>query len=98
MLTRTSHATCVFLLLLLVLIAGCDTHQDAGTSVMPENTGRQPALPAEAAGASLKAFHMQSAMDYVASATCREQPGFQRFIASRADALEAQGIHIDLME
>ena len=48
--------------------------------------------------AYLKAFHMQSAMDYVASAAYREQPSFQRFIAARADALEAQGIHVDLMD
>ena len=45
----------------------------------------------------LKAFHIQSAMDYVASAAYLEQPEFQRFIATRADALEAQGIHVDLM-
>ncbi|MGB5438192.1 MAG: thioredoxin fold domain-containing protein, partial [Gammaproteobacteria bacterium] len=48
--------------------------------------------------AYLKAFHMQSAMDYVASAAYREQPSFQRFIAARAVALEAQGIHVDLMD
>lgn len=48
--------------------------------------------------AYLKAFHMQSAMDYVASAAYREQPSFQRFIAARAAALEAQGIHVDLMD
>jgi thioredoxin-related protein len=48
--------------------------------------------------AYLKAFHAQSSMDYVASQAYREQPDFQRFIAARADALEAQGIHVDLME
>ena len=48
--------------------------------------------------AYLKAFHTQSSMDYVASQAYREQPDFQRFIAARAAALEAQGIHIDLME
>jgi len=48
--------------------------------------------------AYLKAFHIQSSMDYVASYAYREQPDFQRFIAARADALEAQGIHVDLME
>lgn len=46
----------------------------------------------------LKAFHVQSAMDYVASAAYLEQPSFQRFIGARADALEAQGVHINLME
>ena len=48
--------------------------------------------------AYLKAFHVQSAMDYVASQAYLEQPAFQRFIGARADALEAQGIHVDLMQ
>jgi thioredoxin-related protein len=48
--------------------------------------------------AYLKAFHTQSSMDYVASGAYLEQPEFQRFIAARASELEAQGIHIDLME
>ena len=48
--------------------------------------------------AYLKAFHTQSAMDYVASKAYLDQPEFQRYIADRADALEAKGIHIDLME
>jgi len=48
--------------------------------------------------AYLKAFHVQSSMDYVASGGYREQPSFQRFVASRADALEEQGIHVDLMD
>ena len=48
--------------------------------------------------AYLKAFHLQSSMDYVLSGAYREQPSFQRYIQTRADALEAQGVHIDLME
>jgi thioredoxin-related protein len=48
--------------------------------------------------AYLKAFHTQSSMDYVASKAYLEQPEFQRYIADRAAALEAKGIHIDLME
>ena len=48
--------------------------------------------------AYLKAFHTQSAIDYVASGAYREQPSFQRFIAARADALEARGVHVDLMK
>lgn len=48
--------------------------------------------------AYLKAFHLQSSMDYVLSGAYREQPSFQRYIQARADALEAQGVHIDLME
>jgi hypothetical protein len=46
----------------------------------------------------LKAFHLQSAMDYVLSRAYLEQPSFQRYIQARADALEARGIHIDLMQ
>jgi len=48
--------------------------------------------------AYLKAFHIQSSMDYVASGAYREQPSFQRFIAARAAALEEQGAHINLMD
>jgi len=48
--------------------------------------------------AYLKAFHVQSSLDYAASGAYREQPSFQRFIAARAEALEAQGIHVDIME
>ena len=50
------------------------------------------------AEAYLRSFHIQSVMDYVASGAYLEQPSFQRFIAARADALEAQGIHVDLMD
>ncbi len=46
--------------------------------------------------AYLRAFHLQSSLDYVASGAYREQPNFQRYIAARADRLEAQGIHVDL--
>ncbi len=48
--------------------------------------------------AYLKSFHTQAAMDYVLSGAYLEQPSFQRFVQARADALEAQGIHIDLMD
>jgi thioredoxin-related protein len=48
--------------------------------------------------AYLKSFHVQSSMDYVASGAYLEQPSFQRFIAARAAALEAQGVHVDIME
>jgi thioredoxin-related protein len=48
--------------------------------------------------AYLKAFHTVSAMDYVASRAWLEYPEFQRYIAARARRLEAQGVHIDLME
>ena len=45
----------------------------------------------------LKSFHIQSAMDYVSSKAYLTQPEFQRYISARADELEAQGIHVDLM-
>ena len=48
--------------------------------------------------AYLKAFHIQSVLDYVLSSAYQAQPSFQRYIAARADALEAQGIHVDIME
>ncbi len=48
--------------------------------------------------AYLKAFHTQSVLDYVASAAYKTQPNFQRYISKRADRLEAQGVHIDLMK
>lgn len=48
--------------------------------------------------AYLKSFHLQSVMDYAASGAYKSQPSFQRFISDRADRLEKQGIHINLME
>jgi thioredoxin-related protein len=50
------------------------------------------------AEAYLKAFHVQSVLDYVASGAYKTQPSFQRFVQARAEALEAEGVHIDLME
>jgi thioredoxin-related protein len=50
------------------------------------------------AEAYLRSFHIQSVMDYVASGAYLEQPSFQRFISARADALEAQGVLVDLMD
>jgi thioredoxin-related protein len=46
----------------------------------------------------LKAFHIQSILDYVASRAYLEQPEFQRFIEARADALRARGVEVNLME
>jgi thioredoxin-related protein len=48
--------------------------------------------------AYLKAFHIQSVLDYVASGAYQRQPNFQRFIQARAEALETQGIHVDIMD
>lgn len=48
--------------------------------------------------AYLKSFHIQSVMDYISSAAYKSQPNFQRYIGTRADKLEAQGVHVDLMD
>lgn len=48
--------------------------------------------------AYLKAFHVQSSMDYVASNAYRQQPSFQRYIEDRADALRERGHTIQLMK
>ncbi|MCU7904283.1 MAG: thioredoxin fold domain-containing protein [Candidatus Thiodiazotropha sp. (ex Epidulcina cf. delphinae)] len=48
--------------------------------------------------AYLRTFHIHAAMDYVLSGSYREQPNFQRFVQARAEAMQEQGIEIDLME
>lgn len=48
--------------------------------------------------AYLKSFHTQSVMDYISSGAYKTQPNFQRYISTRADKLEAQGVHVDLMD
>ncbi len=48
--------------------------------------------------AYLKAFHVQSMLDYVASGAYLRQPSFQRFIEDRAEALRSRGIAVDLMD
>ena len=48
--------------------------------------------------AYLKAFHVQSVMDYVSSGAYLEQPNFQRYIDARADLLRAQGVEVNLMD
>lgn len=48
--------------------------------------------------AYLKAFHIQSVMDYVASGAYKNQSNFQRYIDERADRLREQGIEVDLMK
>lgn len=47
--------------------------------------------------AYLKSFHVQSVMDYVSSGGYKTEPSLQRFLQARAEKLEAQGIHVDLM-
>jgi thioredoxin-related protein len=46
--------------------------------------------------AFLKAFHVQSVMDYVASGAYKTQPSLQRFIQSRADRLLEHGERVNL--
>ena len=48
--------------------------------------------------AYLKAFHVQSVMDYVSSGDYKTQSNFQRYIDIRADQLREQGIEVNLME
>jgi len=50
------------------------------------------------ADAYLKAFHVQSVMDYVSSGAYKQQSNFQRYIDSRADHLREMGIEVDLMK
>ena len=47
--------------------------------------------------AYLKAFHIQSAMDYVSSGEYLKQPNFQRYIEARAAAQRKQGKTVDIM-
>jgi thioredoxin-related protein len=68
--------------------------QYAPTLVMFDARGRE-AFRTEA---YLRTFHVQSALDYVASGAYREQPNFQRYLQGRAADLEARGIHVDLMD
>ena len=48
--------------------------------------------------AYMKSFHTQSVLDYIASGAYKKQTNFQRYIGKRAERLEAQGHHVDLME
>ena len=48
--------------------------------------------------AYLKAFHVQSVMDYVSSAAYKTQPNFQRFIEQRAEDLRKIGVEVDIMK
>ncbi len=46
--------------------------------------------------AYLRAFHIQSALDYVSSGAYRDEKEFQRYVQSRADELRAKGVKVDL--
>jgi len=47
--------------------------------------------------AYLKAFHIQSVMDYVFSGAYKKEPSFQRYIDVRAEALREKGVKVELM-
>ena len=47
--------------------------------------------------AYLKAFHTQSAMDYISTGAYKTQSNFQRYIDARADHLREKGVEVDLM-
>lgn len=57
--------------------------------------GRREVIRIEA---MLKAFHVQSVLDYVASGAYKHQPSLQRFIQERADRLREQGVVVDLWQ
>ena len=46
--------------------------------------------------AFLKAFHVQSVMDYVASGAYQRQPNLQRYLSERAQALSDKGQKVDI--
>ncbi len=46
--------------------------------------------------ALLKAFHVQSLLDYVASGAYRKESNLQRYIGERADRLREQGVVVDI--
>jgi thioredoxin-related protein len=68
--------------------------QYAPTLVMFDARG-QEAFRTEA---YLRTFHVQSALAYVASGAYKDEPNFQRYLQGRAADLEAQGVHVDLMD
>lgn len=48
--------------------------------------------------AYLRSFHLQSALEYVASGAYRTEPSLQRYIQARAEAVRARGGRVNLME
>lgn len=48
--------------------------------------------------AYVRAFHFNSALEYVAGEHYKTQPEFQRFINERGDRLRAQGQHVDILQ
>ena len=46
----------------------------------------------------VRTFHLQSALDYVASGAYRKEASFQRYIQARADAIREHGGRVELMK
>ncbi|WP_456379781.1 thioredoxin family protein [Thiolapillus sp.] len=46
----------------------------------------------------LKAFHLHTVLDYVATGAYLQQKNFQRFVQHRAEILREKGFNVDLME
>jgi thioredoxin-related protein len=47
--------------------------------------------------AYVRTFHLQSALDYIASGAYLTEPDFQRFVQARGDAIHERGGRVDLM-
>ena len=48
--------------------------------------------------AYVQMFHLQSALDYVASGAYLKEPNFQRYIQARADAIRERGERVEVMK
>ena len=48
--------------------------------------------------AYVRTFHLQAALDYVASGGYLREPSFQRFVQARGEAIRARGGRVDLMQ
>ena len=48
--------------------------------------------------AYLRAFHLSSALDYVASASYEREPSFQRFVQARAESRRSRGERVELWD
>jgi thioredoxin-related protein len=48
--------------------------------------------------AYVRSFHLQAALDYVASGAYRKQPSFQRYLQVRAESIRERGGRVDIMK
>ena len=46
--------------------------------------------------AQFRTFHILGALDYAISGAYRTEPSFQRYLSARAEALQEQGIDVDI--